>query len=46
MTKVMRPFPADIKMLALMYCLPPPKGYIHVENHEKVCIKSDGIANF
>ena len=31
---------------ALMYCLPPPKGYIHVENHEKVCIKSDGIADF
>ena len=38
--------PADIKMLVLMYCLPPPKGYIHVENHEKVCIKSEGIANF
>ena len=31
----------DIKTLSPGGCLPLPRGYIHVLNHEKNCIKSD-----
>ena len=31
----------DIKILSPGCCLPQPRGYIHVLNHEKKCIKSD-----
>ena len=31
----------DIKTLSPGACLPLPQGYIHVQNHEKNCIKSD-----
>ena len=31
----------DIKLLHPGGCLPLPRGYIHVLNHEKNCIKSD-----
>ena len=31
----------DIKILIPGGCLPLPRGYIHVLNHEKKCIKSD-----
>ena len=31
----------DIKILSPRGCLPLPRGYIHVEKHEKICIKSE-----
>ena len=31
----------DIKTLSPGSCMPLPRGYIHVKNHEKNCIKSD-----
>ena len=36
----------DIKSLALMGCLSLSKGYIHIYDHEKMCIKSEGRAIF
>ena len=43
MDKVIRPFSVsvDIKSLSPWGCLPLPRGYIHVLNHENNCIKSD-----
>ena len=31
----------DIKTLSPGGCLPLPWGYIHVQTHEKICVKSD-----
>ena len=31
----------DTKILFPEGCLPLPRGYVHVKNHEKDCIKSD-----
>ena len=36
----------DIKTLSPGGCLPLPRGYIHVLNHEKNCIKSDFKRDF
>ena len=33
--------PVDIKISSPRCCQPLPRGYIHVQNHEKNCIKSD-----
>ena len=34
-------FSVDIRILFTKGCLPLPQGYIHVEKHKKMCIKSE-----
>ena len=34
-------FSVDIRILSTKGCLPLPRGYIHVEKHWKMCIKSE-----
>ena len=34
-------FSVDIRILSIKGCLPLPRGYIHVEKHYKMCIKSE-----
>ena len=34
-------FSVDIRILSTKGCLPLPRGYIHVEKHENMCIKSE-----
>ena len=41
MGKVARSFSVDIKILSPRGCQPLLRGYIHVLNHERNCIKSD-----
>ena len=34
-------FSVDIRFLSTKGCLPLPQGYIHMEKHEKMCLKSE-----